>query len=288
MRYRLSVEGSLKKHLRRLVCSINDDIALALLLACRDPERGVHEARKSCKEMRAVLRLIRPWLGEAEFRYWQDFYRSFSGKLSGNRDAMVRVQTWKSLVAEFPRLQGKAFAGVASFLSAQQPDSADERGRDFYLELALEIGKQSEVPQTWNLPKSLSDLLPNLKTIYRDACEAGKTAKRSNNTDSFHRFRKRSKDLFYCLRVLKPVIDTNLTSMVAGLQEMSEIQGNANDQAVLLAYLREHRKSLGLDDSDWKLVQNRITKKRSELRRQAHKMAKKHLMKSPGVFIKSL
>jgi len=289
MRYRLSAEGSLKKHLRRLVRSINDDIALALLLACRDPERGVHEARKGCKEMRAVLRLIRPQLGEVEFRHGQDFYRTVSGKLSGNRDAKVRIQTWSRLVAESPRLQRKVFTSVTNFLSAQQqPDSADERDRDFYLELAAEIGRQGEAPQTWDFPKSLPDLIPSLKTIYRDACMAGKNARRSANTDSFHRFRKRSKDLFYCLRVLRPVFDTNLKSMVAGLQEMSEIQGEANDQTVLLTYLQEHRKSLGLDDSDWKLVQSRIMKKRRGLQKHAHKMAEKYLTEPPGAFVKSL
>lgn len=116
MRYRLSPNGNFTKHFRRLLRSINDDIALVLLRACGDPEAGVHDARKGCKEIRALLRLVKLQMCKAEFTHRQAFYRSISGKLSDNRDAMVREKTWQNLVSETPSLQGITSDSVANFL----------------------------------------------------------------------------------------------------------------------------------------------------------------------------
>ncbi|MDX1587400.1 MAG: hypothetical protein R3296_00545 [Oleiphilaceae bacterium] len=68
MRYRLSPDGDVSKQLRRLMRSLNEEVALALLRACRDPEQDVHEARKRCKEIRALLRLFKPQMGKEAFR----------------------------------------------------------------------------------------------------------------------------------------------------------------------------------------------------------------------------
>lgn len=289
MRYRLSSDGSLNKHLCRLLQSINDDIALALLRAVRDPETGIHEARKGCKEIRGILRLLRPQLGEREFSYWQDFYRSLSGKLSGHRDHLVREQTWQNLVSETPRLQRKAFVSVARFLSlSPEPAIPDNKSRDTFLALALDVVEKSDMFGGQDLAKSLAELLPNLKTIYQKTRDAEKIANGSDDIESFHRFRKRSKDLFYCLRVLKPVFGKSIKPIVANLQKLTEVQGLANDQAVLLEFLTEHRDALDIDDSHWELVESLITKRLFGFQKQSHKMAKKLLSESPGAFIKFL
>ena len=269
--------------------SINEDIALALLRACRDPETGVHEARKSCKEIRALLRLVRPQMGKAEFQQRQMFYKSIAAKLSGNRDAMVRKKTWQNLVAETPSIQNSTFEVVTQFLSKQQKlDPIDERGRDFFLDLALEVELENDAPKSWKLPKSLSDLTPNLKRIYRKTRDAQQKAENSDDIEDFHRFRKRSKDLFYCLRVLRPLFGKGFKGRLSNLEALTETQGLANDQAVLLAHLYEYRQEIDLDDSDWDLVQRCIMNKLEGLQKQSHGVAKKLLADSPRSFVKSL
>jgi len=289
MRYRLSPNGNFSKHLRRLMRSINDDIALALLHACGDPDVGVHEARKGCKEIRAILRLVKPHMDKAEFADRQSFYKELSAKLSGNRDALIRQKTWQDLVSEAPVLVGKPSETVANFLASQEAlNPLNEKGRDFFLDLALEVEKESTAPKKWDLPKSLSDMVPNVKKIYQKARKAEKNAKESDDIEHFHEFRKRSKDLFYCLRVLRPMFGKGLKSMVADLENLTEVQGLANDHAVLLDYLTEHRASLDLKDSDWDLVRDCIMEKLLELQNRAHRKSEKLLLDSPGTFIKRL
>ncbi|MDL0434040.1 CHAD domain-containing protein [Marinobacter sp. TBZ242] len=289
MRYRLTPNGNFAKHLRRLMRSINDDIALSLLRACRDPETGVHEARKGCKEIRAVLRLVKPHMDKADFSDNQSFYKEVSGKLSGNRDALVRTKTWNHLLAETLSLEGKPADTVASFLSAQaQLDPLAEKGSDFFVDLALEVDSNSKSPKDWSLPKSLSDLVPNLKKIYQEARKAEKKARQSEDIEDFHEFRKRSKDLFYCLRILRPMFGKGLKSKVSQLQNLTEAQGDANDYAVLTDYLIDHREALELDEKDFELVKHAIQAKLHDLQDRAHRQAKKLLSDSPGAFIKLL
>ncbi|SHK05336.1 CHAD domain-containing protein [Marinobacter antarcticus] len=289
MRYRLNPNGNFGKHLKRLMQSINEDISLALLHACRVPETGVHEARKSCKEMRALLRLIRPQIGKAEYSRWQEHYKTISGKLSGSRDAIVRVNTWRGLVKENAALQEQRYDAIDRFLSEQQKlNPLEAKGREFFMELALEVEAQSPAPQEWDLPKSLSKLMPNLKHLYQKARDAEKKANSSGDIEAFHQFRKRSKDLFYCSRALRPMFGKSLKSKVDGLEAMTELQGSANDQAVLLEYLTDHRHEIGLDSEQWDLAEACIVAKLQELQKQTHKLAKKLLSDSPASFIKSL
>jgi len=289
MRYRLSPNGNFSKHLTRLVRSINDDIALALLRACRDPDVGVHEARKGCKEIRAILRLVKPNMEQSDFAGRQAFYREISARLSGNRDALVRQKTWQKLVSENPALEGRSSDEVARFLSSQEKLNAlTEHGRDYFLDLALEVEKESTAPKNWDLPKSLSDLVPNIKKIYQKARKAEKEAQNSDDIEHFHEFRKRSKDLFYSLRVLRPMFGKGLKAMVSDLEELTETQGVANDHAVLMDYLVEHRQSLDLDDNELDQVLSVINKKLHELQGLSHKKAKKLLSEPPGAFIKLL
>lgn len=147
-------------------------------------------------------------------------------------------------------LQSSSYEIVAQFLSSQQKlNPIDEKGRDFFVGLALEIESESNAPKDWDLPKSLSDLIPNLKRIYRKARDSEQKAKTSDDIEDFHRFRKRSKDLFYCMRVLRPIFGKGLKGKVGELEALTELQGLANDQSVLLEFLSEHRPAIDLDDA---------------------------------------
>ncbi|GEM_PF-6444943 len=289
MRYRLSPNGNFAKQMRRLIRSINDDIALSLLRACREPETGVHEARKGCKEIRAILRLVKPHVDKADFSDNQSFYKAVSGKLAGNRDALVRTKTWNALVAETSHLGATPADTVTRFLSAQaQLDPLSEKGSDFFVDLALEVDSNSKSPKDWSLPESLSDLVPNLKRIYEKARKAEKKARESDDIEDFHEFRKRSKDLFYCLRVLRPMFGKGLKSKVSQLEILTETQGNANDFAVLMDYLIEHREALDLAEKDFEPIKHEIQKELDKLQNRAHREAKKLLSESSSSFIKLL
>ncbi|EAZ98464.1 hypothetical protein MELB17_10528 [Marinobacter sp. ELB17] len=239
--------------------------------------------------MRALLRLIGPQIGKTEYSRRQEHYKVISGKLSGSRDAAVRVKTWRELIKQNAALQEQPYDAIDCFLSGQQKlNPLEAKGREFFMELALEVEAQSAVPKGWGLPKSLLPLMPNLKNIYKKARDAEKKANSSAEIEAFHQFRKRSKDLFYCLRALRPMFGKGLQSKVNKLEVMTELQGLANDQAVLLEYLADHCHEIDLDAEQWDLAEACIVAKLQALQKQTHKRAKSLISGSPASFIKSL
>ncbi|QSP95088.1 CHAD domain-containing protein [Marinobacter salinisoli] len=276
MRYRLSRDGNFNKQLKRLIQSVHEDIALSLLQATREPETGVHEARKRTKEIRALLRLIRPWMGEAEYTGWRKRYRALAQKLGDSRDADVRLKTWRALVEQCPELQVKPFKRVARFLDDDKKRARSEVGDErFFLSLAQEVEAQRTAVQNWTLVSAPEELAAEFQRIYKKARRAQKKARKSEDIEDFHRFRKRSKDLFYCSRALRPVYGKRLKQWVRELQEVTEIQGQANDQAVLLDYLKEQRSVIGLDVRHWNIAKACVLKKRKKLQIASHKRARR-------------
>lgn len=289
MRYRLNPSGNFGKQLQRLIQSINEDIVVALLKACRDPETGVHQARKSCKEIRALLRLLRPQIGVEAFRHHQARYRHVAGVLSGSRDAMVMVNTWRALQDERQELQADGFDRVTAMLTERaREDPLTSKGQAFFVDLALEMEAQRFLARDWQLPRRLEDLKPNVRRLYRKARDAERRAQASDDIDDFHDFRKRSKDLFYSLRILIPLHDKRFKKQVQAFEAMTEVQGLANDHAVLSEYLETHRESLGLAADDEQRLTAAIQDRLQALQARAHELAKALLKDKPRVFVKRL
>ncbi|MBZ2169055.1 CHAD domain-containing protein [Marinobacter sp. F4216] len=276
MRYRLSRDGNFNKQLKRLIQSVHEDIALSLLHATRDPETGVHEARKRTKEIRALLRLVRPWLGKATYADWRARYRKLAKKLGDTRDADVRLTTWRLLVEENPELQARSFRNVTRILNKYKKRARKNLGDEhFFLRLAQEVEAERTASRSWNLPSAPKELSPVLQRLLKKARRAEKRARKSGDIEDFHRFRKCSKDLFYCSRALRPVMGKELKTWVRELRDVTEVQGQANDQSVLLDYLKTHRDEIALDTKHWRTAKGCVLQTQRKLQKVTHKRARK-------------
>ena len=76
------------------------DRAQKVLRGSGEESVAVHEARKSLKRLRALLRLVRPAVGEKAFKAENAFLRDIANSLSGARDQFVLAQTLKKLAAD--------------------------------------------------------------------------------------------------------------------------------------------------------------------------------------------
>lgn len=279
MRYRLRPGRPLGTEFQTLFRSLNENLALALLMACRDPERGVHQARRCCKEARALLRLLG---GDASH---QRFYRSLAAGLSGQRDAVVMAKTWQALANEINNLQTGEFMPVAQFLSQQGCLTEAPSGHQaVYLELAQEAEMRCAQGPGCGMP----DGSFALERIYRRARNAWRKARGSGDRDDFHDFRKRSKDLYYSLRFLKPLLPAPARCLVGQLKTLTELQGLANDVAVLDEYLCAHADQILLTQVSWRHLHRTLAKKEQALQAQAFRQAKPVLARRPGPFTGSL
>src|SRR5680860_719066 len=99
MPFRLDPGAPIPDEVRRLAAEELERAVAAL----EDPERlglaaSVHDARKRCKKVRGLLRLVRPGLGK-EYRRADRRVRDAAGAISPLRDAHATLGTFDGLVA---------------------------------------------------------------------------------------------------------------------------------------------------------------------------------------------
>ena len=76
-------------------------------------DEAVHEARKSFKKVRALLRLVRPVIPAQHYRQENTACRDAARPLTEVRDAKVLIETLDQLAQHFAdRIRGRSFASV--------------------------------------------------------------------------------------------------------------------------------------------------------------------------------
>lgn len=254
--------------------SMTEEILLALLQSGRDAAAGVHEARKGCKQLRAWLRLLQPELGEETYAAQQGLYKQLSGELSASRDGWVRLQTWQQLQAQVPELQAETFSGITRLLTASAEQTAIPRTEPL-LAQAVALEPHRFDSRAWQLPAQARQLQPALKRLQKRFTKAQQRAADSGTDEDFHRFRKRTKDLYYVLKVCKPLLNKKAGPSIKALQKITDIQGDANDLAVLKDYLQNHQQTLKLPEKSAQQLYSQIESAQQRLQQQAQKRAKK-------------
>ena len=209
-------------------------------LRSTDPEaraQAIHEARKDMKKARAVLRLVRDDLGKETFRSENHRYRDAARLLSDSRDSEVLVETVESLIEEFP---DEAVA-AAPFLS--ELDARRERDRnsgnsadDSRLERAARtIEEGGRLIDEWNLTESDWQLFAGgLRRTYRDGRRRLGDVEAEVSPEAVHEWRKRVKDLWYQLRLLRNAWKDGLKAPVKEIGHLAELLGDYNDLSVLI------------------------------------------------------
>jgi CHAD domain-containing protein len=96
MAYRLKLKTTLALEVRRIALE-QIDIARSALARRDDRAAGVHDARRSLKRLRAMLRLVRPALGETWFKQSNRQLAGLGQRLSQSRDLDVMVVTLSKL-----------------------------------------------------------------------------------------------------------------------------------------------------------------------------------------------
>ena len=218
--YRVKRGEGTKKGVRRIAIG-RAEHALEQLGSARsgDFATGVHEARKDLKKLRSLLRLLRDGLGKKAYGRENRRYRDAARRLSGARDADVKIQTLSSLDERFNKelLEG-AIAGLRAALERERtrgapcgvPRSARRRRG------GISAGRAA-IPE-WKISDGGWDLLePGLRRSYRRGRERMGRARDDPSDENLHEWRKRVKDLWYHLGSWGAQLRTSLARRRIGL-----------------------------------------------------------------------
>ena len=194
----------------------------ALASIARGNTRGIHEARKACKRLRSLLRLMRPALGSA-YRAQNLRLRDAGRALSARRDADVLRATARSVALGLP--------------SGLPPPRDHGAGAARAVKL---LRLQRRAIERWAPDALTREALDEAFLAgYRRARRAGRHARRHPRADTLHEWRKQVKHhRYHCEAVAS--YWPHLLRRAAILDKLAETLGRHHDLEVLAQELRRH------------------------------------------------
>src|SRR6184192_1418796 len=270
MGYCLKLREPLADGLKRIFCE-EIDAAVGL---CRHPakQRGVtvHEVRKHLKKLRAALRLTKNEVGKnrsaSEDRCLREIGRLVSDLRDDADQQFPRIEELLSMERES---FSAAFAGWQK-QAIPKLKSAGER-----------LLKWPLAGITW---KQICGVVA--KTYRRGQVRLAKALKK-RDPESFHVWRMSVKELWYQLRILRPLNRLVLEEIASGAKTLGELLGRGHDFAFLLARLDKERGDQALYDELVQL-QKLIRKRGKRLRRDALELGRRFYAEPSKAFAKRI
>ncbi|HET9121402.1 MAG TPA: CHAD domain-containing protein, partial [Solirubrobacterales bacterium] len=190
---------------RVLAAQVDDAISQLRGDAGTDPATAIHEARKDVKKIRSALRLVREEVGDDAWRRENDHYREVARGLSGFRDAEILVAALEGLSGRFgPEAEGR-FDSLREQLEnenrAAHDDGSIERAM---VEAAAGLTAGRSRIDSLPLDGDGWDLIgPGLHRTYRRGRKRLRTVEEEASVTNLHELRKRVKDLWYQVRLIR-------------------------------------------------------------------------------------
>ena len=243
----------------------------------------IHGARKDLKKLRGLLWLVRDELGKKTFRVENRRYRDAGRLLAGSRDAEVKLETLLALHRRFEDLPEEAAEAWEGMLETERDELAaamrgETEGRIDRAIATIEAGRdgigqwQLQI-DSWALVKT------GLATSYRAGRKAMKRVAAGPSAENVHEWRKRAKDLWYQLRIVRDAWPELLGATVDQAHALTDLLGDHHDLAVLAADLRARA-----DLADRDAFEAAIERRQEELLEAALEIGRRLYAEKPKAF----
>jgi hypothetical protein len=257
--------------------------------SARLTDEVIHESRRTLKNARALLRLVRPAIGSLEYRMLNDGLRDAGRALTPMRDAA-------SLLAVASRLREKctgradraSLARATSTLEARRRSARrafvrDREGRSSTVRVLERCAKRARVVGRVPMDKTIAGAA--LGHVYRAGRRAFAAATASSSVDALHEWRKQAKYLGRMLKALpEQAPQSKGSKQLKRLDKLGDVLGKEHDLA-LLAHIENDKGGLVLAPGFCGEV---LAKRRAKLRKRAFALGRGSYARTPRRFVRSL
>jgi len=267
--------GRAEKAVERLRAIGTGDLAAA---------EAIHGARKDLKKLRTLLRLLRGELPKKVYAAEARRYREAGRLLSPLRDAEVKLKTLTALIGE-PGLPAGAAESWRLILERDREaagDTAPDRAVEAEAIALIEAGRKGI--EGWEVRDSWKAIGSGLERAYRSGRHQMRAARRAEDDEIWHEWRKRAKDLWYAYLLLADLWPEVLEPTAKEAHRLSELLGDHHDLALLRADLHQRR----LGDEQTQDLETEIDRRQNELATTALDLGARLYAERPGDFIRRL
>jgi CHAD domain-containing protein len=200
-----------------------------------DDADAVHRVRKRCKRIRALLRLVRPQLGD---RYSSEnaWYRDTARDLAHVRDAEVVLASFDNLVEHFEEpIDRRAIASIRAQLIRRRRQARDRSElRDRLRIFRNRLRKARRRIESWRLTDDgFAALEGGLAKSYAQGRKAMQAAYDTPSTEALHEWRKRVKDHAHQVGMLRSVWKEPMNARRDEVDALADQLGDDHDLSVL-------------------------------------------------------
>ena len=277
MSYRFAIGQDPAQEIKRVVREQIDRAVQELTDENMDRHKGVHQARKRFKKIRALLRLVRHELGDV-YQHENRMFRDLGRQLSQARDAEAMIETFDSLCNTYKdQLQSQDLQAVRKTLEQRRQTIADEQvNLDKQIETAVKaLQEAKQLVMSWPLHVEKYKVLSSgLRQTYRRGRQARVQAYQTTTPEHFHEWRKRVKDHWYHIRLFQKTWPELMEGYQQGLKILAELLGDDHDLTVFRQTLLTQPETFGTD-RDIQVLLGLSEQRQTELRLQAKMLGKR-------------
>ena len=243
MAYRLSAGSSVSTEVKRI---LTEEVTSALEEITKnvekDRDRAIHEARKSVKKLRALLRLVSCHLPRELYRQENQHLREAGKHLSELRDSQAILEAFDAVKADLHLPASPITAARARLVENKQqietrvdPATVFNQTRQALTEVQARL---SRLP----LPVTGFSLVEEgLERTYKRGRKARAKAKKAGTTEAFHEWRKRVKEHWYHVRLLAEINNQEWTTRLDNLKQLEGLLGDDHNLAVMNGQLSDSK-----------------------------------------------
>lgn len=206
----------------------------------------IHQARKRCKKLRGLLRLVRPVFDD--YRAENMSFRDAARLLSDVRDKRSLTLAYDDVTAHFEdEIDRRAFAPIRARLTRDSRKVHEDPDTDIRLQkFRHEMEVARDRVGMWTLDKDGFDAIADgIGKTYKRARKRMQDAWSDRDDESMHAWRKRVKYHWYHARLLSGAVPDMMRPQVDAADELSDLLGDYQDIAVLDARLRDAPQDFG-------------------------------------------
>jgi CHAD domain-containing protein len=282
MAFRLKSRKAIGRQLSRVVAGELTSAIDAIGNTAPMSTDNVHEVRKHVKKVRAVLRLLESSLGNG-YGTLSGRLRSASRRLSALRDADASLETLEKLRVRHPHvLTASVVRSVDRGLKANKQQAQFRVPR--LLAGVVRTLEQSTrtVPGQIRKNADRDAMRSGVRRGYKRAREAMALARGRDDDEGMHRWRRRVKDHWYHMRLLKDA-SAHISARVRSLKQLETWLGDHHNLVVLHRLILDAPARFG-DDRTIAAVLGCIDERRLALRRRASRRGTRLFAARPARF----
>ncbi len=305
MGFQLKAGESLIDGIRRIALEQIDQALEQLSNPSFDRDIAVHDARKICKRLRAVLRLIRDEVGYEYYRQENIRVRDASRLLAPLRDSAVMVEALDSLLTRFRDIETTSLpaelpVNLAQLVSVPEKNfvSLREKLIQRHHNYSRQILETDAVPQfitafrqarlnvaDWPIQQESFDTISGgLHRVYRRGCLRMAKAAKTTSVEALHDWRKRVKYLWHQLEIIQPIWPVMLTELAESLHALSSFLGDEHDLAELQRLIIQVPALLS-DERQQQQLFTMIDYRRKEFQAEAWSLGTQLYADEPEIFV---